>query len=430
MQYTAALIIVTLGLFSLDYYVYRSWRRFARGRTWGWTLPVYQLFMWLMPATLPLYFYFYRWWEVEPLLARAAFFGFWAVYYVPKVPIVIVLLVKDAVRATRYVRGRLHPSSRRPEAASSSAPPDDIGSLGLDQPSGQATLTRGEFLRQMGWAAAAVPFIATGYGVLRTLYDFRVYRVDVPIAGLPRALDGLTIAQISDLHAGSFLSPEPMRDAAEIVRGLRPDVIAVTGDWVNHDVGEMPIILPSLKRLEADLGVFGCLGNHDHYAQTDGVVGRLRETPVDLLINEHRTLEIDGAKLHVIGTDNTGFRQRFGDLPRAMDGIEPGDESVQILLAHDPSYWDNEVRPGFEEIDLMLCGHTHGGQFGVELGPLKWGLARIRYHRWAGLYREPRASGNGEQFLYVNRGLGTVGPPIRLGIPPEITLLTLRRAVA
>lgn len=420
MRYIIPLIVVSFALFGLDYYVYRNWRRFARASALRWTLPIYRVGMWIMPVTLPLYLSLFSWWEVEPRLARALFFGFWAIYYVPKVPIALVLLVKDAVRFARRLNART--ATRR----SADSERDGAAVVG-SQARAESTLTRGEFLRRLGWSAATVPFVATGYGVFRTLYDFSVLRVDVPIAGLPRAFDGMTIAQLSDLHAGSLFSDAPMREAVEIVNRLRPDLVVLTGDYVNHDVAETPLILPSLNDLQADLGVYGCLGNHDHYADTNRLVDQIGSTPVDLLINAHRTLEIDGARLHVIGTDNTGFRQHYADLPQAVSGIEPGGESARILLAHDPTFWDHEVRPGYEDIDLMVCGHTHGGQFGIEMGPLRWSLAQVRYDRWAGLYREPRAGG-GEQFLYVNRGIGTVGPPLRLGIPPEITLLTLRRA--
>jgi len=161
------------------------------------------------------------------------------------------------------------------------------------------------------------------------------------------------------------------------------------------------------------------------------VVRRLHDQPpLRLLINPHHTFQIDGARLHLIGTDNTGFRQRFADLPKALAGLkaDPNGEEFRLLLAHDPSFWDLEVRPDYPEIDLMLCGHTHGGQIGIELGPLRWGLARLVYERWAGLYMEPATSRRGRQYLYVNRGVGTVGPPLRLGIRPEITLITLSHA--
>ena len=423
-----ALFAISVPLL-LDYYVFRNWRRFAQVRPrLRWTLPVYRVMMFVMPFTLPVYMLTSNWWTVEPKLARALFIGFWMTYYAPKMIIALVLLIKDALHFVGWLFGwfQRHLLPDHPEAATP-APGDTAPSLDLAD---IKQTSRRDFLRTMGWSAATVPYVLVGYSVFRTLYDFEIYRIDVPVAGLPRALDGVTIAQLSDLHAGSFFSERPMDDAVALVQELRPDLITITGDFVNHDAAEMERIIPALRRLKADLGVYGCLGNHDHYARISQVVGHVRASSVDLLINEHRTLAIDGARLHLIGTDNTGFSQYYADLPRALDGLDvhPTGEEIRILLAHTPTYWDSHVRPGHPDVDLMLCGHTHGGQVGFELGPLRYSLARVAYPRWAGLYDEPRADGQGRQFLYVNRGLGTVGPPLRLGIRPEITLLTLRRA--
>lgn len=411
--FSVALALLTL---TIDGYVYLNWRRFAQVRpALRWTLTVYRILLVLMPLALPVYSLLFRWWEVEPKLARALFFGFWAVYYVPKVPIALALAVKDGIRVFRYVFQRL-----RPQAASTAL---------STQPS--HSMSRAAFLQKLGWAAAALPFVAVAHGVLRTLYDFVLYRVTLPIPNLPPALDGLTIGQLSDLHAGSLFSPQPVLEAITLLLAQKPDLIVLTGDYVNHDADELPIIIPALQQLRAELGVWGCLGNHEHYAHTPDVVGRLHaQTPLRLLINAHHTFYIDGARLHLIGTDNTGFRQRFADLPKALHGLDtdPNGDEFRLLLAHDPTFWDLEVRPRYPDIDLMLCGHTHGGQIGIELGPLRWGLASLVYPRWAGLYTEPAVAPRGRQHLYVNRGLGTVGPPLRLGIRPEITLITLRRA--
>lgn len=438
MRYLVPIIVITAGLLALDYYVFRNWHRFVRDHRGPlrWTLPVYGVLMVVMPFALPVYLNVFQWWEVEPRLARALFFGFWALYYVPKVPIVLVLLAKDIARFATWIFRRIVPGSSGISTSRSVGEEEDeeevvvaVAVMPAEAPPDAQAISRAEFLRRIGWTAAAVPFVATGYGVFRTLYDFNVCRIDVPVAGLPRALEGVTIAQISDLHAGSLFSERPMWDAVVIVNDLHPDLIAVTGDFVNSDTAETPLILPALNTLTAELGVFGCLGNHDHYADTGSLVSALDATPIELLVNTHRTIEVDGARLHIVGTDNTGFRQNYGDLPRALDGIDPDDdESTRILLAHDPTFWDSHVRPDYPDIDLMLCGHTHGGQFGFEFGPLRWGLAKLRYDRWAGLYAEPRPGDRGAQWLYVNRGIGTVGPPLRLGIPPEITLLTLRPA--
>ncbi len=404
----------------LDFYVYRNWRRFAMHREkFRWTLRVYRVLLVAMPLLVPLYFLFSRWWEVEPKMLRSVMMGFWAIYYVPKVLIALVLLLKDALRFVGWLFAWFQ---QRLQAA----PPDDPD-VALDLADIKRT-SRRQFLQQLGWSAATVPFVVVGHSVFRTLYDFEVYRVEVPIAGLPRSLDGLTIAQLSDLHAGSFFSDRPMEEAVSLLLEQRPDVVTLTGDFVNNDEAEMNVIAPALQRLRADLGVYGCLGNHDHYARIDQVVARLGATPIDLLVNERRTLEIDGARLHLLGVDNTGFYQNFADLPRALDGLDPESDDVRILMAHTPTYWDTHVRPNHPEIDLMLCGHTHGGQVGFEWGPLRYSIAQVAYERWAGMYAEPRAGRAGPQRLYVNRGVGTVGPPLRLGIRPEITLLTLRRA--
>lgn len=410
-----ALLSVGLVLLTLvvDGYVYMHWRRFARPRpALRWTLAIYQVLLWTMPLALPAYLLLFRWWEVEPKLMRALFLGFWAFYYVPKGPIALVLLIKDVWRLAASFIARLRPTP--PTATTNTT----------------CRMSRAEFLQKLGWSAAAVPFLAVGHGMLRTLYDFALHSITLPIPNLPRAFDGLRIGQLSDLHAGSFFDKRPAFEAVELLLSLKPDLIIITGDYVNHDADELPLILPALRQLKADLGVWGCLGNHDHYAHTPDVVQRLHDqTPLRLLVNAHHTYVLDGARLHLIGTDNTGFRQRFADLPKALKGLQtdPNGEEFRLLLTHDPSFWDLEVRPSYPDIDLTLCGHTHGGQIGIELGPLRWSLARLVYPRWAGLYMEPAPSSRGRQYLYVNRGVGTVGPPLRLGIRPEITLVTLRR---
>ncbi|MDZ4700883.1 MAG: metallophosphoesterase [Rhodothermales bacterium] len=422
-------IFLVVGLFLLDYYVYVHWKRLARAyRKLRWTLPVYGAALVTMPLTMPAYFAFSRWWEVEPKLVRALFFGVWVTYYLPKALIALVLLFKDLAHYItwlfRWFQLQLSPTPIPSEAAVTVAPSLDLTDM--------KRMGRRAFMRQMGWSAGSVPFVITGYGVFRSLYDFQVHRVIIPIPSLPPALDGLTIAQLSDLHAGSFFSERPMLEAASLTQALRPDLIVITGDYVNRDDAEFDRIAPGLRLLKAELGVYGSLGNHDHYANVDAVAARVRASNVDLLVNANRTFDINGARLNLIGTDNTGFNQHFADMPKALAGLAPPEPGAQLslLLAHDPTYWDAHIRQQYPFIDLMLSGHTHGGQIGLELGPLRWSLARVAYSRWAGLYAEERAEAGDPQFLYVNRGLSTVGPPLRLGIRPEITLLTLRRTSA
>ena len=417
-------LLAILLLFGLDYYVFRNWRRFVHFRRRGrWTLIPFLLLLGIMPFTLPLYFYYSRWWEVEPKGARFLFVGFWMVYYLPKIIVAAVLFLKDVIKLSSRLCQNIN---TRTFSQKGTAPDPIVENADLPQ---QKKIRRSEFLQQMGWTVASVPFFVVGYSIYRTLYNFSINRIDVPIDDLPPQLDGLTVAQISDIHAGSLFDQRPIEEAVSILQQLRPDMIVITGDLVNHDAEEMEMIRPALSTLQPDLGIFACLGNHEHYARIDDIVARIRSTPATLLVNDFRSLDIDGARLHLIGTDNTGFNQHYADLDRAILGLRPdpnGDE-LRILLAHDPSYWDTHVRPDHADIDVMLAGHTHGGQIGFEWGPLRWSLARMMYPRWAGLYEESRADDKGIQHLYVNRGFGTVGPPIRVGIRPEITLLTLRK---
>ncbi len=435
-------LLVLAALWAVDYYVYRNWRGNARLRRWGRrTLPLYKGALWIVPLTLPL----------GVLMADGGglasapwpWLVLWSVYYVPKLLIATAILVKDVIHGIVWLFRWFQKELLDVHAPPSVLAPVPASALAAATPSVDLTdmkrMKRREFLQQMdGNKTKAAPFVMVGYGVFKQLYDFEVHHVDVPIADLPNALDGLTIAQLSDLHAGSFFSTKPMQEAVELVHSLRPDLITITGDFVNFDASELPLILPGLNALRADLGVYGCLGNHDHYAHMPDIIGPLQQTPMDLLNNTHHSLLIDGAKLHLIGTDNTGHGQQFGDLQGAMRGLirSPHGEEATILLAHDPTFWDTHVRTRANHIDLTLSGHTHGGQIGIERGALRFGLNRPLYRRWAGLYAEERQetphamATDGHQLLYVNRGLGTIGPPLRLGIRPEITLLTLRRASA
>ncbi len=411
-------------LFAVDLYVFRHWQRFAGIRPrLRWTLPVYRVALAVMPFVMPVYAYFSDWWAVEPRLARWGVVALWLVYYVPRFVVAAVLVVVGTAMKARtlfiWFRRRLLYEAPRTVGEEPDVRPLDLTDM--------KTMSRQQFLQTMGWSAATLPFVVVGYSVFRSLYDFDVRRVTVTVPDLPPALDGLTIAQMSDLHAGSMFSDKPMQDAVDVALAQKPDLITITGDFVNSQARELPAITGALEKLRAPLGVYASLGNHDHYANVAEVGRGVRETGIDLLVNAHRSLAIDGAKLHVVGTDNTGFRQHFADLDGALRGVpEKGeDDSFRLLLAHDPTFWDQPGGPRDKHIDLMLAGHTHGGQIGVEWGPLRWSLARVAYPRWAGLYSEKGA--NGTQHLYVNRGIGTVGPPLRLGIRPEITLVTLVR---
>jgi predicted MPP superfamily phosphohydrolase len=274
-------------------------------------------------------------------------------------------------------------------------------------------------------------FMGFGLGMIRGRTNIRVHKPTLEIPGLPESFQGLKIVQLSDIHlAGFYHHPNHIRNTVKLVNKLEPDLILFTGDMVHNFSEEVDPFIEILNGLNAPLGKFAVLGNHDygHYynwdssaeeaANLERVKTQIKASGFDLLMNEHRTISLNGHSLEVIGVENWGkppFPQ-LGDLPGAMEGTDP--DLVKILLSHDPSHWDLQVREK-ENIELTLSGHTHAMQFGLEIGSFKWSPSRWTYKHWAGLYKE-----NG-QYLYVNRGLGYTGFPGRVGIRPEITLITL-----
>ncbi|RPI65329.1 MAG: metallophosphoesterase [Ignavibacteriae bacterium] len=347
----------------------------------------------------------------------AVLFGLVSLWYLPKFGIVPFLVIRDLIKGTVlffHWKGQKR-SMRRTEVG------DYVGdSVGDSAGDSVQVAGRRAFLAKSAWGLAAVPYAMVGNGMYRTLYDYQVYEEDVVLLNLPRAMDGMRIVQISDIHAGSYVDHIAFQEARRVIDSLKADAIVITGDFVNAAPGELSIIARELAELKAPEGVYASLGNHDHYnsaADHQRLVKSIRELGIDLLVNEHRRIGSGSTSLILAGTDNTGFRQEFGDISATLNGVQP-DEAV-ILMAHDPTYWDKHI-VGQQNVQLMLSGHTHGGQFGIQAFGFEWSPAQYVYEQWAGMYRK------GDQLLYVNRGLGTVGPPIRIGIPPEITVFTLR----
>ncbi|RYY40388.1 MAG: metallophosphoesterase [Chitinophagaceae bacterium] len=279
--------------------------------------------------------------------------------------------------------------------------------------------------------------LATGGGVLGTLlwgmgnkYAYRVQRVRLRYPNLPQAFRGLRVVQLSDIHSGSLSDAAAVNRGIDRVLALKPDLILFTGDLVNNIAEEMGPWWETFARLKAPMGVFSVLGNHDYgdyyqFASAEAKRANLQALADGqarmgwkLLMNEHVLLERNGEKIALIGIENWGAKARFKKYGR-MDLAYPGTETIpfKILMSHDPSHWDAEVREKYSDIDLMLSGHTHGMQFGLELPFFRWSPVQYVYRQWAGLYTE------GRQKLYVNRGFGFIGYPGRVGIYPEITVL-------
>lgn len=298
------------------------------------------------------------------------------------------------------------------------------------------TLSRKQFLYQSGAIMAIAPVYFFSRGALYDAHNYKVRRIKLPSANLPEAFDGLKIVQISDIHSGSFVDKDAVYKGVKMIVDEKPDVFFFTGDMVNTYAYEMNDYLDVFSPIKAPMGSYSSLGNHDYgdYARNwkspeekaqnlQDLFGHHKNLNWQLLNNDHVVLDRRGQKLGIIGVENWGSKARFpkyGDMEKAQKGMPA--TPYKILLSHDPSHWDAVVRPQYKDIDLMLAGHTHGMQFGIENKFIKFSPVQWMYKQWAGLYTQ------GNQHLYVNRGYGYIGYPGRVGILPEITVIELVKA--
>jgi uncharacterized protein len=297
-------------------------------------------------------------------------------------------------------------------------------------------MTRGRFLRTIGLATGGLFFSGMVIGMVKWAHDFRVRNVNLRLPDLPWPFEGLRIVQISDLHLGSWASTGPMEEAVQIINDLDADLVLFTGDLVNYSTREAYRFKETLAAIESRHGVYAILGNHDYgdyvnwpsteekKENMEALYSFFSEIGWKLLRNSNEIIEKDGEKLAVLGVENWSASNRFpklGRIDKALKGTE--EVPVRILMSHDPTHWEKEISLKYPGIDLTLSGHTHGFQFGVELKHFRWSFAQYIYKYWAGLYQNENS--NKAQYLYVNRGLGMIGYPGRVGILPEITLITL-----
>ena len=290
----------------------------------------------------------------------------------------------------------------------------------------------------IGWSIGLSFFVVMMTGMLCWQHDFRIWKTEVILEEMPCTFDGLTIVQISDLHLGSWNPSSKLEELVTEINGLNPDLVIFTGDICNYTTEEVWPFQKILSQIKSHDGIYAVLGNHDYgdYMRWPSAEAKeqnlrelerfYREMGWRLLRNENDILTIGEDSLAIIGVENWGATlrfQRLADLPLAMQGTE--EVPTKLLLSHDPSYWDSIVSHQYPEIDLTFSGHTHGGQVGIESGNFQWSFVQYIYPMWAGLYQQ-KNQGKSTQYLYVNRGAGTIGYSGRVGIMPEITFITLR----
>ena len=328
--------------------------------------------------------------------------------------IIAFLFIDDIRRLIQWLAGRL------------SKPYTAIDAAGDD------AITRSTFLSWLGIAAGGTLFGSLVYG-FSNKYNYSVKRIQLNYDNLPAAFKGLKIVHISDIHCGSFTDIKAVQHGVEKIMKEKPDLILFTGDLVNDRATEMDEYLEVFNKLIAPMGVYSTLGNHDYGDYVSWPYNGISKNENlenikkvhagmgwKLLMNEHVVLEKGGEEIAILGIENWSNKAKFPKHGR-MDLAHPGTEKYpfKILLSHDPSHWDAEVKTKYSDVDLMLSGHTHGMQFGISIPGFKWSPVQYMYKQWHGLYED------GKQKLYVNPGYGFIGYPGRVGVLPEITVIEL-----
>ena len=402
---------ITSILFFLifQWYSYQAIKTFTSNR---WLLFAYFLFVIMVVGNLLFYtVVLERSTSNEPRLMYAI--GFFISLFVFQILVTILLLGEDIFRIPQGIYAYF------------SKMPDQV----------QFLPQRRKLISQIAIGLAAIPFASLLYGMFRGKYNFKVLSYKLEYDDLPEAFEGFKIAQISDIHSGSFDSPKKVQYGVDLVNAQDADVVFFTGDLVNNRAEEILPWIQTFKKINAKHGVYSILGNHDYgdYSPWESPEAKKKNMEDlkkaqkkmgwDLLLNESRFIEKKGQRIAILGVENwgSGGFKKAGDLNKALSNVAA--EDFKILMSHDPSHWEAEVIPHPFNIHLTLSGHTHGMQFGIEIpGWIKWSPIKWRYKQWAGIYEKLN------QRLNVNRGFGYLAYPGRVGIWPEVTVITLNRA--
>ena len=414
MRNSGAWWIIIIIMLLLDLYVFQVIRALASGASEKWRMVVYMLY-WTVSLAAVVVMVILPFVNIEswPKSVRSYLFATIIGLFFAKVLASVFFLLDDFRRGAMWVMSKLFPT---------------FGPKFIEE---GATISRSAFLSWMGVGIGSTLFGTLLYG-FSNKYDYQVRRVTLKYDNLPLGFKGSKIVHISDVHAGSFANKSAVQKGINTILAEQPDLILFTGDLVNDRATEMEDYKDVFAQLKAPLGVYSVLGNHDYgdYVKWDTSIQKranlqqLARTQQEmgwrLLMNEHVALEKNGDRIALLGIENWSMKGRFPKYGK-MDKAYPGTEQYpfKILMSHDPSHWDGEVRTKYPDVDLMLSGHTHGMQFGIENPYFKWSPVQWMYKQWAGLYEE------GKQKLYINRGFGFIGYPGRVGILPEITVIEL-----
>jgi uncharacterized protein len=408
----AFLAIFLSIVFLLDWYVFQGVRTLTAAMQSPFWRKGVRLVYWIISAGLPLILIFAaftmdRSKGFSPLFSYAS--SFLIALFFTKLAFMTVLLGGDALRVAEgglnLIKGNADDIPFMPE--------------------------RRRFVSQLALGVAVIPFASFLYGIAKGKYNYKVHRHVLRFKDLPKAFDGFTITQLSDVHSGSFDDRDSVRRGLALAQEQGSDLLVFTGDMVNNTAGEFEPFVEMFSELKAPFGKYSVLGNHDYgdyipwpseEAKRENLsqLQQYQEAAGFRLLRDERIeIEKDGEKIALLGVENwgVGFGQR-GDLSKAMQGL-PRD-TFKVLLSHDPTHWDHEVKTLDNPVHLTLSGHTHGMQMGVEIPGFRWSPVKYRYPKWAGIYEEAG------RILHINRGFGFLGFSGRVGIWPEITVIELR----
>ncbi|WP_173850653.1 metallophosphoesterase [Flavobacterium sp. 28A] len=399
--------LLSLFLFIVELYAFQALKTLIKLK---WVLTAYQIL-----SAIALVFIVYSFTQFDRSIGQTKqtmfTMGMLLVIYVPKIILCLIMLGEDVFRigsgSARYF---------------------------INNEKFEFLNSRRKFVSQIGLGLAAIPFASLIYGITVGKYNYKVIKQRIYFPDLPEEFDGFKITQISDVHSGSFDNPEKISYAIDLVNDQDSDMILFTGDIVNTHAKEMyPWIETFNKIKEHKYGKYAVLGNHDYgeyvtwpteadkEANFKAIKSLYGQIGFQLMLNEHTYIEKGKDKLALIGVENWGHNfKKAGDINKAAAGVNQ--EDFKILMSHDPSHWDYEIKNHEKHFHLTLAGHTHGMQFGIEIpGYFKWSLAQYIYAQWAGLYE------NLGRYVYVNRGFGFHAYPGRVGIMPEITVIELKK---
>lgn len=411
-------VINTIILFAIDIYIYLA----IRGTNIRWAKSkLFSVLWWSYSALLIIGIIISINVDIR-LTVRSIILVAFFITFVSKFVYMLVLFVDDLRRGLIWSKRYFYRLTRKqaPEGINKKTPLET-----------SKRISRSDFLAKSGIVVAAIPFAGLSWGIVGGAYDYRIRKQKLYLPNLPAAFHGMTIAQISDIHSGSFYNKKAVIGGVEKIMAQKPDVVFFTGDLVNNLASELSDYKDIFAKIKAPLGVYSILGNHDygeyHFGREPSaakarnlelIKNAEREMGWDLLLNENRRLRVDNEEIGILGVENWGKGRfpRYGDIEKTLQNTE--DLPVKLLLSHDPSHWRGQILD-HPDIDVMFSGHTHGMQFGVRAEHFQWSPVQYLYPEWAGLYQQKR------QQLYVNVGFGFLGYPGRVGMLPEITIFEL-----